>query len=80
MWNRLNKDYVVSEILDTVSLMQLNKENVPVLENTQIEDIADRYLFEWNEVGDYEADFSRGLLEYLREEFDINKINYKFNG
>tara|TARA_B100002019_G_C21109940_1_gene517895 strand:- start:142 stop:384 length:243 start_codon:yes stop_codon:yes gene_type:complete len=80
MWNRLNKDYVVSEILDTVSLMQLNKENVPVLENTQIEDIAERYLFEWNEVGDYEADFSRGLLEYLREEFDLNKINYKFNG
>lgn len=80
MWNRLNKDYVVSEILDTVSLMQLNKENVPVLENTQIEDIADRYLFEWNEVGDYEADFSRGLLEFLREEFDLNKINYKFNG
>jgi lipocalin len=80
MWNRLNKDYVVSEILDTVSLMQLNKENVPVLENTQIEDIAERYLFEWNEVGDYEADFSRGLLEFLREEFDLNKINYKFNG
>lgn len=80
MWNRLNKDYVVSEILDTVSLMQLNKENVPVLENTQIEDIADRYLFEWNEVGDYEADFSKGLLEFLREEFDLNKINYKFNG
>ena len=80
MWNKLNKDYVVSEILDTVSLMQLNKENVPVLENTQIEDIAERYLFEWNEVGDYEADFSRGLLEFLREEFDLNKINYKFNG
>ena len=80
MWNRLNKDYVVSEILDTVSLMQLNKENVPILENTQIDDIAERYLFEWNEVGDYEADFSRGLLEFLREEFDINKINYKFNG
>ena len=80
MWNRLNKDYVVSEILDTVSLMQLNKENVPILENTQIDDIAERYLFEWNEVGDYEADFSRGLLEYLREEFDLNKINYKFNG
>ena len=80
MWNRLNKDYVVSEILDTVSLMQLNKENVPVLENTQIEDIAERYLFEWNEVGDYEADFSRGLLEFLREEFDLNKINYKLNG
>lgn len=80
MWNRLNKDYVVGEILDTVSLMQLNKENVPILEPTQIDDIAERYLFEWNEVGDYEADFSRGLLEYLREEFDLNKINYKFHG
>ena len=75
----LNKGYVTSEILDTISLMQLNNENVPILEDTQIDDIAERYLFEWNEVGDYEADFSRGILEYLREEFDLNKINYKFN-
>lgn len=73
----LTKDYVISEILDTVSLMQLNKENLPILENTQIEEIADRFLFNWNEVGDYEADFSRTLLEFLRDEFVINKINYK---
>ena len=73
----LSKDYVTQEILDTVSLMQMNKENVPILENTQIEDIADRFLFDWNEVGDYEADFSRTLLEFLRDEFIINKINYK---
>ena len=73
----LSKDYVTQEILDTVSLMQMNKENVPILENTQIEDIADRFLFNWNEVGDYEADFSRTLLEFLRDEFIINKINYK---
>lgn len=73
----LSKDYVTQEILDTVSLMQMNKENVPILENTQIEDIADRFLFDWNEVGDYEADFSRTLLEFLRDEFVINKINYK---
>jgi len=73
----LTTDYVISEILDTVSLMQLNKEDVPIIENTQIDEIADRFLFEWNEVGDYEADFSRTLLEYLRDEFVINKINYK---
>lgn len=73
----LTKDYVISEILDSVSLMQLNKENLPILENTQIEEIADRFLFNWNEVGDYEADFSRTLLEFLRDEFVINKINYK---
>ena len=69
----LTTDYVISEILDTVSLMQLNKEDVPIIENTQIDEIADRFLFEWNEVGDYEADFSRTLLEYLRDEFVINK-------
>lgn len=73
----LSKDYVTQEVLDTVSLMQMNKENVPILENTQIEDIADRFLFDWNEVGDYEADFSRTLLEFMRDEFVINKINYK---
>ena len=73
----LTTDYVISEILNTISLMQLNKEDIPIMENTQIDEIADRFLFEWNEVGDYEADFSRTLLEYLRDEFVINKINYK---
>jgi len=76
----LTKDYVISEVLDTVSLMQLNKENIPILENTQIDDIADRFLFEWNEIGDYEADFGRMLLEYLRQEFKFNYLNYNFNG
>ena len=75
----LSKDYVLSEILDTVSLMQLNKENIPILENTQIDDIADRFLFEWNEIGDFEADFGGMLLEYLRQEFKFNYLNYNFN-
>ena len=75
----LSKGYVTSEILDTISLMQLNNENVPILESTQIDDIADRFLFEWNEIGDYEADFGRMLLEYLRQEFKFNYLNYQFN-
>ena len=73
-------EYITQEILDTISLMQQNYEKVPVLDNIQIDDIAIRFLYEWNEVGDYEANFDRSLLEYLREEFTINKINYQFNG
>ena len=75
---RLTKDYVVQEILDTVSLMQLNNERVPILDGVIIEEIAESFIFSWNEVGDYEADFSRTLLEHLREEFQYN-YNYKFN-
>lgn len=74
----LTKDYVVQEILDTVSLMQLNNERVPILDGVIIEEIAESFIFSWNEVGDYEADFSRTLLEHLREEFQYN-YNYKFN-
>ena len=73
-------EYITQEILDTISLMQQNNEKVPVLDNIQIDDIASRFLFEWNEVGDYEANFDRSLLDYLRDEFTINKINYQFNG
>lgn len=76
----LTKDYVQSEILNTISLMQLNKESVPNLQTIQIEDIAERFIFDWNEVGDYEADFGRTLLEFLRNEFIYNKINYTYNG
>ena len=75
---RLNVEYVTQEILDTISLMQLNNENVPILDNIQIDDLASRFLFEWREVGDYEADLGRTLLEFLREEFYHNKINYTF--
>jgi len=76
----LTKDYVTGEILDTISLMQLNKESVPNLQTIQIEDIAERFIFDWKEIGDYEADFGRTLLEFLRNEFIYNKINYTFNG
>lgn len=76
----MNVEYITQEIIDTIGLMQLNKENIPILENTQIEDIADRFLFEWNENGDFEADFSRMLLEFLRQEFKFNYLNYNFNG
>ena len=76
----LSNDYVVGEIIQTISLMQQNKESIPILENIQIENLAERFVFQWNEVGDYEADFDRTLLEFLRDEFIYNKINYTFNG
>jgi len=70
----LTKDYVISEILDTISLMQLNKETVPVIDHIIIEQMAEAFIFSWNEVGDYEANFGQCLLEHLRDEF---KYNYK---
>ena len=76
----LTTEYVTQEILDTISLMQLNNEKVAILDNIQIDDLATRFLFEWNEVGDYEANLERSLLEYLREDFTTNRINYQFNG
>lgn len=71
---------ITEEIQDTISLMQLNNENIPILDYLQIDDLASRFLFEWTEVGDYEADLERTILEFLRDEFTINKINYQFNG
>ena len=73
-------EYVTGEIQDTISLMQLNNENVPILDNLQIDDLSSRFLYEWTEVGDYEADLERTILEFLRDEFTTNKINYQFNG
>ena len=70
----LSKDYVVSEILNTISLMQLNNEVVPVLDGTCIEQIAESFLFSWNELGDPEANFDQFMREHLRIEF---KYNYK---
>ena len=63
----MNKSYVVSEVLDTISLMQLNKEELPELSNNEIETIAENILFTWNELGDREANFA----ELVREEINI---------
>ena len=63
----MNKSYVVSEVLDTISLMQLNKEELPELSNNEIETISDNILFTWNELGDREANFA----ELVREEINI---------
>lgn len=70
----LTVDYVAGEIVDTISLMQLNNETVPVVDSQIILTIAESFIFSWNEVGDYEANFAQCLLEHLREEF---KYNYK---
>jgi hypothetical protein len=70
----ISKDYIIQEILDTVSLMQLNNETVPAIDSTVIEEIADAFIFSWKELGDYEANFEQCLLEHLRDEF---KYNYK---
>lgn len=71
----LKTDYVIEEIQDTISMMQLNNEVVPTLDSTAITEIAEAFIFTWTEVGDYEADFSRTLLEFLREEFKYNYTN-----
>lgn len=63
----LSQDYVTSEVLDTISLMQLNNESIPVLDNTEIEQIAGNILFTWNEIDDLEANFD----ELVREEINI---------
>lgn len=76
----LTVEYVTGEIQDTISLMQLNNENIPILDYIQIDDLATRFLYEWTEVGDYEANLERSILEFLRDEFTTNKINYQFNG
>jgi len=54
----LSKDYVVQEVLDTIALKQLNKEYIPELSGDRIEAIADSIIFDWNELGDPEANFA----------------------
>lgn len=65
----LNSDFVEQEILDTISLMQLNNEFVPELSGDHIHQLAVNFIFEWNEVGDYEANFDQTLRQFLTYEF-----------
>lgn len=63
----LSQDYVTGEVLDTISLMQLNNEKIPVIDNTEIEQIVGNIIFSWQELGDWEANFQ----ELVREEINI---------
>jgi hypothetical protein len=54
--------------------MQLNNEKVPVLDGTCIEEIAESFLFSWNELGDPEANFDEFMREHLRIEFKYNYV------
>ena len=62
-----NKDDVVQEILDCISLKQLNGEIIPSLSNDRIDSIADSIIFEWQELGDPEADFSEAVKWNLEQ-------------
>ena len=68
----LNKEYVVQEVIDTIALKQLNNEDIPELSGDRIDAIADSIVFDWNELGDTEADFA----EIVKWNLDQNIIHW----
>ena len=54
--SRINKDFIVGELLGLIASRQLSGEVFPELPAEKIDYIADLILFEWNEYGDEEAD------------------------
>lgn len=65
----LEIDYVIQEVIDTIGLMQLNNETVPELSSDDISNIASDFIYEWGEVGDFDADVSHTLLTFMRYRF-----------
>lgn len=67
--NILPKSYIIDEIQDTMCMMKLNNEEVPELTKSEIDRLADDFIFEWNEVGDFDADIERTLRQFLTYHF-----------
>tara|TARA_B100000614_G_scaffold229491_1_gene221920 strand:+ start:402 stop:617 length:216 start_codon:yes stop_codon:yes gene_type:complete len=59
----INQDYVVQELLGMISTQQQQGRVFPELSNDRILEIADSFLFEWNELGDPDANFE-AMLEW----------------
>ena len=57
----MNQDYVVQELLGMISTQQQQGRIFPELSNDRILEIADSFLFEWNELGDPDANFEAML-------------------
>jgi hypothetical protein len=69
---RITKGYIVQEILDLISLKQLNNEKLPELSGDRIEAIAESIIFDWNEIGDPEAN----LDECIKWNFEQNLTHW----
>ena len=69
--NYLNKDYVVQEVLDIIRLQQESGISIPELSNDKIEALAESILFEWNEIGDPDANFE----ELVKWNIDQNLLH-----
>ena len=57
----MNQDYVIQELLGMISTQQQQGRVFPELSNDRILEIADSFLFEWNELGDPDANFEAML-------------------
>ena len=57
----MNQDYVVQELLGMIRTQQQQGRVFPELSNDRILEIADSFLFEWNELGDPDANFEAML-------------------
>ena len=55
---QLSKEYVIDSILDTIKSEVKMGVTIPELSDSRISYIADSILFEWNELGDPDANFS----------------------
>ena len=63
----MNQDYVVQELLGMISIQQQQGRVFPELSNDRILSIADSFLFEWNELGDPDANFE-AMLEWTLDQ------------
>ena len=63
----MNQDYVVQELLGMISTQQQQGRVYPELSNDRILEIADSFLFEWNEFGDPDANFE-AMLEWILDQ------------
>ena len=63
----MNQDYVVQELLGMISTQQQQGRVFPELSNDRILAIADSFLFEWNELGDPDANFEV-MLEWTLDQ------------
>ncbi len=73
MRKQLVKEYIEETILEIIANLQLDSRvEIPELNNTEISDIAEDFIYEWGETGDRSADLSDTLRTFLLYKF------YKF--
>ena len=70
MGKTLDKDYIEQTILEIIANLQMGGSfEIPALDGEDISNIAEDFIYEWGQTGDFSADLEETLTTFIQYRF-----------